>query len=44
MTIASIWVATCAAIVQAPAVTFIDEIVRITKGDIAVLTAISRNV
>jgi len=34
MTIASIWVATCATIVQAPAVTFIDEIVRIPEGDI----------
>ena len=34
MTVASIWVAAGAAVVQAPAVTFIDEIVRIPEGDI----------
>jgi len=34
MTIASIWMAAGAAIVQAPAVTFIDEIVRIPERDI----------
>jgi len=44
MSIARIWMAACAAIVQAPAVAFINEIVWITKGDIPMLTAISRNV